>query len=92
MGEYGVHESWNKLFSVQFENVIHVQGCTKHGELLVEKELKTESDDGELQRCNDSVIVSFDPETLHEKDLGIQHLPLIATSFMESLVLLDGAT
>ncbi|XP_075674153.1 F-box/kelch-repeat protein At3g06240-like [Castanea sativa] len=40
MGEYGVHESWSKLFFVQFENVISVRffGCTSLGELLVIKE------------------------------------------------------
>ncbi|KAL4616215.1 hypothetical protein ACB092_07G182400 [Castanea dentata] len=33
MGEYGVHESWSKLFFVQFENVISVRffGCTSLG-------------------------------------------------------------
>ena len=38
------------------------------------------------------MTVSLDLETLHEKDLGFQDAPHIATTFMESLVLLDGAT
>ena len=39
MGEYGVHESWSKLFFVQFENVFSVRffGCPSRGELLVKK-------------------------------------------------------
>ena len=38
------------------------------------------------------MIVSVGFETLHEKDLGFKNAPHIATTFMESLVLLDGAT
>nr|XP_023882182.1 F-box/kelch-repeat protein At3g23880-like isoform X2 [Quercus suber] len=93
MREYGVHESWSKLFFVKFENVEHVYffGCTSRGELLVIKNgVYTESN--AEQRQGRKVIVSLDLETLHEKDLGFQNDPLIASSFMESLVLLDGAT
>ena len=41
---------------------------------------------------DDTAIVSLDPETLHEKDLGIlRFVTNIVTTFKESLVLLDGA-
>ena len=39
---------------------------------------------------NDNVIFSFDPETLNEKKLDIQQVPNTVSTFMESLVLLDG--
>ena len=89
MGEYGVHESWSKLFFVQFENVLSVRffGCPSRGELLVIKELNPESN---TERR--FTVVSLDLETSREKDLGFQKVPDIATTFMESLVLLDGAT
>ncbi|XP_023882201.2 F-box/kelch-repeat protein At3g06240-like [Quercus suber] len=86
MGEYGVHESWSKLFFVQFENVVSVRffGCTSRGELLVIKKV--------YPVTKWFVVVSLDLETLHEKDLGFQKVPDIATTFVESLVLLDEAT
>ncbi|XP_050260064.1 F-box/kelch-repeat protein At3g06240-like [Quercus robur] len=89
MGEYGVHESWSKLFFVQFENVFSVSffGCTSRGELLVIKKLNPESN---TERR--FTVVLLDLETSREKDLGFQKVPDIATTFMESLVLLDGAT
>ena len=39
MREYGVHESWSKLFFLRFENVFTLRslGCTILGELLVMK-------------------------------------------------------
>ena len=39
MGEYGVHESWSKIFFLRFENVFTLRslGCTILGELLVMK-------------------------------------------------------
>ncbi|XP_030961766.1 F-box/kelch-repeat protein At3g23880-like [Quercus lobata] len=91
MREYGVHESWSKLFFVKFENVnyVHFLGCTSHGELLVIKNGVYPKSNAEQRR---KVIVSLDLETLHEKDLGFQNAPHIANSFMESLVLLDGTT
>ncbi|XP_050262350.1 F-box/kelch-repeat protein At3g23880-like [Quercus robur] len=79
MGEYGVHESWSKLFFVQFDNAVDFLGCTSRGELLV-------------KRYAGKAVVSLDLETLHEKDLHFRHVPQILTTFMESLVLLDGAT
>ncbi|XP_050260076.1 F-box/kelch-repeat protein At3g06240-like [Quercus robur] len=100
MGEYGVHKSWSKLFFVRFEEVFDLQffGCNSSGELLVRKEV--ERDTGRSRKdykmwwrhTDYYVIVSLEPETLHEKDLGIQNVELIATNFMESLVLLDEAT
>ena len=89
MGEYGVHESWSKLFFVKFENVhfVHFLGCTSRGELLVIKNGVYPESNAERRR---KVIVSLDLETLHEKDFGFQNAAHIASSFMESLVLLDG--
>ena len=90
MAEFGVHESWNKLFSVRLENVVEFIGCTWYGELLFQKNVKAKSDARELRSFNDDVIVSFDPETFHEKKLDIQQVPNTVSTFMESLVLLDG--
>lgn len=90
MAEYGVPESWNKLFSVRLENFVNFIGCTWYGELLVQKNVKSKSDARELQSFNDDVIVSFDTETLQEKKLDIQQVPNTFSTFMESLVLLDG--
>ena len=89
MGEYGVHESWSKLFFVKFENVhfVHFLSCTRRGELLVIKNGVYPESNAERRR---KVIVSLDLETLHEKDFGFQNAAHIASSFMESLVLLDG--
>ena len=101
MRYYGVHESWNKLCSIRFENVdISFYGCTGHGELLLDKKVKEESsDETKIHYCNestiisnDTAIVSLDPETLQEKDLGIYDMLHMVTTFRESLVLLDGAT
>ena len=39
--------------------------------------------------ANDYLIFSLDPKTLHEKDIGIQNLPTITPTFVESLVLID---
>ena len=63
MRDYGVHESWNKLFSFQFENVdISFYGCTGHGELLLDKKVKEEPSDDEtkIHYCNESTILSND--------------------------------
>ena len=103
MRYYGVHESWNKLCSIRFENVdISFYGCIGRGELLLDKKVKEESSDDETKilycnestiLSNDTAIVSLDPETLQEKDLGIlQYVTHMVTMFRESLVLLDGAT
>ena len=63
MRDYGVHESWNKLFSFQFENVdISFYGCTGHGKLLLDKKVKEEPSDDEtkIHYCNESTILSND--------------------------------
>ena len=52
--------------------------------------MKAKSDARELQSFNDNVIFLFDPETLNEKKLDIQQVPNTVSTFMESLVLLDG--
>ena len=59
-----------------------VAPATRLDELLVQKEVKDKS----------LLIVSLDPEALHEKNLDIQHVPIIAATFMESIVLLYAAT
>ena len=48
----------------------------------------------EFQRRKGYGIVFLDPKTLHEKnlDIQIQYGSTITTTFIESLVLLDGAT
>ncbi|XP_075643146.1 F-box/kelch-repeat protein At3g06240-like [Castanea sativa] len=84
MKEYGVVESWNKLFVVPFERVAHCIAFTEYGSLLV----CYISDQVEAHGFK---FVLVDTETLHEKkDPDIQHYSSVAT-FMESLVLFDGA-
>uniref|UniRef100_A0A7N2LED8 Uncharacterized protein n=1 Tax=Quercus lobata TaxID=97700 RepID=A0A7N2LED8_QUELO len=84
MGKYDVHESWNKILSLRMGDVVDCFGFTGHGEILVQREVK-----GLIDDC---MIVSIDLETLHETDLVVQQVPNIATTFMESLVLLDEGT
>ena len=81
MGEYGVHESWNKLFSLQLGHFENFFGFTRHGDLIIRKNV-------EVPFVNFKVV-SINPETLHEMDLVTHHLPSIAFTFVESLVLLD---
>ncbi|XP_075647143.1 F-box/kelch-repeat protein At3g23880-like [Castanea sativa] len=88
MGEYGVCESWNKLFTLRLGDFEFIIGCTRHGEVIVRKNAKTKSD-AELQRGIDFVVVIIDPVTLNEKELIVPHFPTKATTFVESLVLLD---
>ncbi|KAL4599905.1 hypothetical protein ACB092_11G160500 [Castanea dentata] len=81
MREYGVLESWNKLFVVPIERVALCIGFTMYGSLLI--------------RCTKSYnqaekFVLVDTKNLHAKDSDIQHPSCVAT-FMESLALLDGA-
>ena len=84
MGKYDVHESWNKILSLRMGDVVDCFGFTSHGEILVQREVKGLIDD--------HMIASIDLETLHETDLVVQQVPNIATTFMESLVLLDEGT
>ncbi|KAL4599904.1 hypothetical protein ACB092_11G160400 [Castanea dentata] len=81
MREYGMLESWNKLFVVPLERISACIGFTMYGSLLI--------------RCVESnnqaeKFVLVDTKTLHEKDFDIQQ-PLCVATFMESLALLDGA-
>ena len=85
MGEYGVHESWSKLFFIEFDNAVDFLGCTSRGELLAIEYVV----DSKF-RCK--AVVSIDFENPLLKYLGFRNLPQILTTFMESLVLLDGAT
>ena len=85
MGEYGVHESWSKLLFIEFDNAVDFLGCTSRGELLAIEYVV----DSKF-RCK--AVVSIDFENPLLKYLGFRNLPQILTTFMESLVLLDGAT
>ena len=83
MRDYGVVESWNKLFVIPFERVAYWICLTDYGSLMVGHK----NDPLERQGLTYALI---DTETLEEKkDLDIQHPSYVAT-FMESLVLLDG--
>ena len=67
MRDYSVHESWNNLFSIWFENVdisfIWLHSARKSRKNPVMMKLK--------YIIAMSLFLSNDPETLHEKDLGI---------------------
>ncbi|KAL4599542.1 hypothetical protein ACB092_11G133900 [Castanea dentata] len=83
MTDYGVVESWNKLFVVPFERLACWVRLTDYGSLMV----GYRDDPFGRQGLKYALI---DTETLQEKkDPDIQHPSFIA-SFMESLVLLDG--
>ncbi|XP_030967226.1 F-box protein CPR1-like [Quercus lobata] len=85
MREYGVVDSWTKLFVVPFQKITHCTAFTEYGSLLVFSYIYT----NRIKSGQKFVLV--DIETLQEKnDLGIQ-ISLSAATFMESLVLLDGA-
>ncbi|KAK4595536.1 hypothetical protein RGQ29_013850 [Quercus rubra] len=81
MREYGVLESWNKLFVVPLERLAVCIAFTMCGSLLTLC-LKTNN--------QEQKFVLVDTETLHGKDFDIQQ-PLCVATFMESLALLDGA-
>jgi hypothetical protein len=77
MREYGVVESWTqRIVSVYLGERFY--GCTDIGELLI----------GRI----DSGLVSLDPDSLNEKNLGIRRPRSLryTTDFMENLVLVDG--
>nr|XP_023926778.1 F-box protein At3g07870-like [Quercus suber] len=94
MKEYGVPESWNKLYEVPIENLTIFGGFTKYGTLII----RTNSGLVEGLEEEDRFVL-IDPKTLHEQDITIQlNYPLdIATfhvstaAYMENLALLDGA-
>ena len=78
MREYGVVESWNKLFVLPFDGLPYFIAFTEYGSLLtwcMNQALKT---------------VLIENKTIQKKDRAIQ-LPSVVVTFMESLVLLDGA-
>ncbi|XP_023926032.1 F-box/kelch-repeat protein At3g06240-like [Quercus suber] len=81
MREYGVLESWNKLFVVPLERFSVCIAFIMCGSLLIHCH-KTNN--------QEQKFVLVDSETLHEKDFDIQQ-PLCVATFMESLTLLDGA-
>ena len=76
---------------MQSENVSSFLGCTRNGELIVLKVVEAKSNVGEFPNWNNLAVVLIDPETLHEKDIGVHYRPTTATTFVESHVLLDGA-
>ncbi|KAL4599541.1 hypothetical protein ACB092_11G133800 [Castanea dentata] len=81
--EYGVVESWHKIFVVPFFQVTSCIAFTEYGSLLVwciDHQVKNK----------EFKFLLIDTENLHEKELDIQ-FPSIVTNFMDSLVLLDGA-
>ncbi|KAL0008057.1 hypothetical protein SO802_009559 [Lithocarpus litseifolius] len=86
MKKYGVVESWNKLFVVPFQRAPYCLAFTEYVSLLVSYCYTTIP-----MRNEEFKFVLIADETLHEKkDPDIQHPSYVAT-FMESLVLLDGA-
>ena len=85
MREYGVVESWNKLFVLPFETPSYCVAFTEYGSLLIFMDLCTALENGKFQ------FLLIDTETRQEKrDPDIQYISTVA-AFMESLVLLDGA-
>ncbi|XP_030967227.1 F-box protein CPR1-like [Quercus lobata] len=86
MRENGVVDSWTKLFVVPFQRIAHCTAFTEYGSLL----MFSYNNIGRFKYEDKFVLI--DIETLQEKkDLGIQ-ISLSAATFMESLVLLDGAS
>ena len=76
MREYGVVESWTKI-SVPLDSVKNFFGCTNNGELLVD--------------IKDRGLVSYDPVSRNENNLGIQSPAWVryTADLMENLVLLN---
>nr|XP_023876158.1 F-box/kelch-repeat protein At3g23880-like [Quercus suber]XP_023876165.1 F-box/kelch-repeat protein At3g23880-like [Quercus suber]XP_023876171.1 F-box/kelch-repeat protein At3g23880-like [Quercus suber] len=89
MREYGVLDSWNKLFVLPIENSTDFIGFTKYGLLLVRNRSRLVSTNSELERKDKSVLI--DPEALHEKEISNQIDYLLdVVTYMENLALLDG--
>uniref|UniRef100_A0A2N9FFS0 F-box associated beta-propeller type 3 domain-containing protein n=1 Tax=Fagus sylvatica TaxID=28930 RepID=A0A2N9FFS0_FAGSY len=76
MREYGVVESWTKI-SVPLDSVKNFFGWTDSGELLVD--------------IKDRGLISYDPVSLNENNLGIQSPRWVSytADLMENLVLLN---
>ena len=91
MKDYGVHQSWTKLFVVPLLDRVHrFYGYTEDGLLIVEKTYYFSANGKRriARKC-----ISIDIETLHERDvdgIGTEYLEC-EVNFMESLVLLDRA-
>ena len=84
MTEYGVVESWNKLFVVPFERAAYCFAFTEYGSLL---KFWCIHSPVEKKKYKFHLI---NAKTLQQKkDLDIQYPSFVAT-YMESLVLLDG--
>uniref|UniRef100_A0A2N9GJD7 Uncharacterized protein n=1 Tax=Fagus sylvatica TaxID=28930 RepID=A0A2N9GJD7_FAGSY len=83
MREYGVIESWNKLFVVPLEGFVICFAFTQYGSLLLRRAINLVNHEFKL--------VLVDTATQHEKDLEIQDPNSCVATFMESLALLDGA-
>ena len=83
MREYDVVESWNKLFVLPFDGVPCFIAFTEYGSLLTWC-MNLRVEDQALK------TVLIDNKTVQKKDPAIQ-LPSVVVTFMESLVLLDGA-
>jgi hypothetical protein len=83
MMEYGVLESWNKVFVGPLERLSFYVAITEYGSLLLRHAINLVKEDFEL--------VLVDIETLHEKDPDIQDPYSCVAAFMGSLALLDGA-
>ena len=90
MKEYGVLDSWNKLYVVPVDGFIGFAGFTNYGIFLIQNMPQLVSANSELERTYKSVLI--DPETLHENEISIQvKYNLDVATYMESLALLDGA-
>ncbi|KAK7851768.1 hypothetical protein CFP56_041010, partial [Quercus suber] len=85
MKEYGVVESWNKLFVIgSFKQKIHWSAFTKYGSLILCFV------NHQVERTGFEFVL-IDTETPHEKkDPDIKYPSYVAT-FKEGLLLLDGA-
>ena len=61
MKEYGVPESWNKLYEVPIENLTIFGGCTKYGTLIIQ------TNSGLVEGLEEEdKFVLIDSKTLHE--------------------------
>ncbi|XP_065632121.1 uncharacterized protein LOC136061359 [Quercus suber] len=81
MKEYGVVDSWTKLFTIDLkQEIIRVLCLQKNGNILVEAKLP-----------NDWELSSYDPKSQHVKNLGISGRPhyFHVDNYVENLVLLD---
>ena len=81
MKEYGVVDSWTKLFTVNLNGgLLRVLGLQKNGNILVEAKLP-----------HYLGIASYEPKSEQIKNLGIGGRPyyFCVDNYMENLVLLD---